>query len=108
MGNRAVLCLRDNKKQRFSKNAVGIYVHWNGEEECIEGFLKATREIMGERLGDVSYSKARLIQYIGNFFGGNLSTGVGLCGELDCDNWDNGVYIIDCSTLTVTGRKYNE
>ena len=108
MGNRAVLCLRDNKQQRFSQQAVGIYVHWNGGEDSVAGFLQSTREVMGDRLGDSAYGKARLIQHIGDFFGGNLSVGVDICKNLDCDNWDNGVYVIDCSTMTVTGRKYNE
>ena len=108
MGNRAVLCLRDNKQQRFSQQAVGIYVHWNGGEESIAGFLQSTREVMGDRLGDVSYAKARLIERIALFFGGNLSVGVDICKNLDCDNWNNGVYVIDCGTMTVTSRKYND
>lgn len=41
------------------------------------------------------YGFARLCQVIGNFFGGTLSVGINTVDKLDCDNWDNGVYIIE-------------
>ena len=31
---------------------------------------------------------------VGNYFGGELSLGIDVCSRLDCDNWDNGVYIV--------------
>lgn len=36
-----------------------------------------------------------MCQVIGNFFGGTTSIGIDTVYKLDCDNWDNGVYIID-------------
>ena len=101
MGNRAVLAL-----DSAAQNAIGIYVHWNGGRASVEGFLEATRRIMGDRLGDQTYGKARLIQAITTFHEGNLSVGVGLLKQLDCDNWDNGVYVIDTATMTIKDRKY--
>jgi hypothetical protein len=45
-----------------------------------------------------------LCQVIGNFFGGGLSIGIGPCCELDCDNFDNGTYII--KDWEIVDRKY--
>ena len=106
MGNRAVLCLRDNNKQGFSKNEVGIYLHWNGSVDQIIDFLRSTRARMGSRLGDSEYAKARLIGVIHDEIDGNLSLGIGIVKELEYYS-DNGTYIIDCKTLTISGRAYN-
>jgi hypothetical protein len=108
MGNRAVLCLRNNDDEGFKENEVGIYLHWNGSPGTIEHFLKTARERMGSRIGDIVYAKARLIGVIHEYIDGNLSLGVGLVKELDYDNFDNGTYVINCSTLTVSGRKFNK
>ncbi|MBU3637354.1 hypothetical protein [Polynucleobacter sp. es-MAR-4] len=40
------------------------------------------------------YGLARLVQCYANFLGGTLSIGVGSIDTLDCDNGDNGLYII--------------
>ena len=45
--------------------------------------------------GKDCYGWARLCQVVGNYFGGGLSIGIDACSRLDCDNWDNGVYIIE-------------
>tara|TARA_R110000851_G_scaffold207743_1_gene360120 strand:- start:198 stop:569 length:372 start_codon:yes stop_codon:yes gene_type:complete len=94
MGNRAVL--------EFKDNSVGIYLHWNGGRNTVEPLLDVAREY-GVR-GD-NYGIARLAQMIGNFFGGTLSIGVGLVDSMDCDNGDNGVYLID-NKLNIIERKY--
>ena len=95
MGNRAVL--------EFKDNSVGIYLHWNGgRRNTVEPLLDVAREY-GVR-GD-NYGIARLAQMIGNFFGGTLSIGVGLVDSMDCDNGDNGVYLID-NKLNIIERKY--
>jgi len=107
MGNRAVLCLRELPTQKFSECAVGIYLHWNGSPSSIEYYLKKTRKVMKGREGDSEYAKARLIGVINDEIPGNLSLGVGIVGQMDYDNGNNGTYVIDCSTLTVTSREYN-
>lgn len=99
MGNRAVIAFSDKP------TAVGIYLHWNGGRASVDGFLKAARDV-GVPKGDESYALARITQLIGNFFGGNFSVGVGILRELDCDNGDNGLYIVDPATLEIKGRKY--
>lgn len=103
MGNRAVLCFDE-----YNDEAIGIYLHYYGGRESIEAFLQAAREVMGDRLGDEAYARARLSMCIGIAIPGNLSFGLGKCEELDCDNNDNGTYIIDSATLTIKGRMFFE
>lgn len=50
------------------------------------------------------YGWARLCQVIGNFFGGSTSIGIDVVNKLDCNNYDNGVYIID--GWKIVDRKY--
>lgn len=100
MGNRAVITTKEN----FNNNGVGVYLHWNGGRDSVEAFLKYC-EMKGYRPpSEDNYGWARLCQVIGNFFGGNLSVGCDILSKLDCDNWDNGVYIID--GWKIVGRKY--
>lgn len=91
MGNRAVITTKDN----FENNGIGIYLHWNGGRDSVTAFLTYAR-MRGFRVpeGDC-YGWARLCQIIANFFGGELSIGIDKCDNLDCDNWDNGVYFIE-------------
>lgn len=91
MGNRAVITTKENWKH----DGVGIYLHWNGGRDSVEGFLKYC-ELKGYRSpSNDCYGWARLAQVIGNFLGGALSVGIDTIWHLDRDNGDNGVYIID-------------
>lgn len=90
MGNRAVITTEKN----FENNGVGVYLHWNGGYDSVSAFLKYC-ELKGYRSPDKdNYGWARLCQVIGNFFGGSTSVGIDTVDKLDCDNYDNGVYII--------------
>ena len=90
MGNRAVITTKEN----FENNGVGVYLHWNGGYDSVSAFLKYC-ELKGYRSPDKDcYGFARLCQVIGNFFGGSTSLGIDTVDKLDCDNYDNGVYII--------------
>ncbi len=100
MGNRAVIALGEEP------TSIGIYLHWNGGPESVKAFLDATRTLMKSRGADDQYVPARLIQVIGNFFGGVTSLGIGQLKNLDCDNGDNGVYVVDPGTLEITARKH--
>ena len=100
MGNRAVVTTKEN----FENNGIGIYLHWNGGRDSVEAFLKYC-ELKGYREPDKdNYGFARLCQVIGNFFGGSTSVGIDVVSNLDCDNWDNGVYIIE--GWKIVDRKY--
>ena len=101
MGNRAVITTKEN----FKDNGVGIYLHWNGGRDSVEGFL-AYCEIKEYREPNDSYGWSRLTQVIANFIGGTTSIGIDTVNNLDCDNLDNGVYIID--GWKIVGREYHK
>lgn len=103
MGNRAVITTREN----FDNNGIGVYVHWNGGRDSVEAFLKYC-ELRGFRAPDEdNYGWARLTQVIANFMGADgLSVGTDTVDHLDCDNYDNGVYIIE--GWEIVGREYHE
>ena len=104
MGNRAVIGFTSKDGVR-NKDSVGIYLHWNGGRDSVEGFL-ATAKQYGVRT-DEDYGVARLIQIIANTLGGTLSLGVDQIKNLDCDNYDNGLYWVD-HNFNIVGREYNE
>jgi len=90
MGNRAVITVAP-----YAETNVGIYLHWNGGRESVEAFLDAAKALDMRSPGcDPHYAMARLVQIIGNYFGGSTSLGIAACSELDTDNGDNGTYVI--------------
>ena len=93
MGNRAVITEKGSK--------IGVYLHWNGGRDSVEAFLEYCK-IKGIRSGD--YGIARFAQIVGNFIGGTLSIGIDILDRLDCNNGDNGMYIIE--NWEIVGRKY--
>ena len=100
MGNRAVITTREN----FENNGVGVYLHWCGDRNSVEAILKYC-ELKGYRKPtDDCYGWAYLCGVITNYFGNGLSCGIDTINNLDCDNWDNGVYIID--GWHVVGREF--
>lgn len=102
MGNRAVITTKAN----MDNNGVGVYLHWNGGRDSVRAFLKYC-ELKGYRApSDDNYGWARLCQVIGNFFGGSTSLGIDTVNNLDCNNWDNGVYLIE--GWEIVGRMYFE
>ena len=102
MGNRAVITTKAN----MDNNGVGVYLHWNGGRDSVRAFLKYC-ELKGYRApSDDNYGWARLWQVIGNFFGGSTSLGIDTVNNLDCNNWDNGVYLIE--GWEIVGRMYFE
>lgn len=103
MGNRAVITTSKSTDIKNSTD-IGIYLHWNGGRDSVQAFLKYC-ELKGYRSPEKdNYGWARLCQVIGNFFGGELCIGIDSCCSLDCDNWNNGVYII--KDWKIVGRKY--
>ena len=100
MGNRAVI----TTKADFENDGIGVYVHWNGGRDSIEAFLKYC-ELQGYGSPETDCCGwARLCQVIGNFFEGGDSVDIGKICNLDCDNGDNGVYIIE--NWKVVDRRY--
>lgn len=102
MGNRAVITLK-------SMPDTGIYLHWNGGPESVLAFLKAA-QLRGARNpgGDNTYAFAGLASTIGLFMHEGtelLSFGIGPTKSLDCDNYDNGQYIV-ADDWSIAERKY--
>lgn len=103
MGNRAVITASKAFDVQNSSD-IGVYLHWNGGRDSIEAFLKYC-ELKNYRSPDTdNYGWARLCQVIGNYFGGSTSIGIDKCSCLDCDNGNNGTYII--SGWKIVDRKY--
>lgn len=92
MGNRAVITTSTEHYK-----GTGIYLHWNGGIESILAFCAAAKE-RGYRdpAADSSYAMARLTGLLHEFFDPRScsSIGIGSLEHLDCDNFDNGVYVI--------------
>ena len=111
MGNRAVITTNNNLNDtplQSRADKMGIYLHWNGGRDSVEGFLAYCK--LKKYRGpdeDESYCLARLTQVIANFFDGGLSVGIGPLNKLDCDNYDNGVYVIG-KNWEIVDRKYFE
>ena len=104
MGNRAVITASNAADVAQSKD-IGLYLHWNGGRDSVTAFLTYCKA-KGYRAPDMdNYGWARLAQVVGNFFGGELSVGIDTCDRLDCDNFDNGVYII--KGWEIVGRQYH-
>lgn len=99
MGNRAVIVEYDTNFKNRDKR-IGIYLHWFGSEDSIKDFLKTAKEkgIRGCD-SDNQYCWARFTQIIADYIseGGDdeCSIGIGIVKNLDCRNYDNGVYYID-------------
>lgn len=99
MGNRAVITTKE-------KN-LGVYLHWNGGRDSVEAFLKYC-ELRGFRSPDRDcYGWARLCQIVSNFMSRDgMSVGIDTIDKLDCNNWDNGTYIIE--DWQIVGREFFE
>lgn len=104
MGNRAVITASKSRDVQKSQD-IGVYVHLNGGRDSVEAFLKYCELKKYRSPSDDNYGWARLCQVIGNYFGGTTSVGIDRCEELDCNNYDNGVYII--KGWKIVGRQYN-
>ena len=100
MDNRAVITTKTN----FENNGVGVYLHWNGGRDSVQAFLTYCKMKGYRAPTNDNYGWARLCQVIGNFFSGSTSIGIDVCNNLDCDNWDNGTYIIN--GWDIVDRKY--
>ena len=103
MGNRAVIARHRHPR------AAAVYLHWNGGRASVEAFLEAARRLGLRHVGadDASFFD-RLAEMIAvHFFGGRVGFTVYRyeLGRADCDNRDNGLYLID-DDLMIVGREF--
>lgn len=105
MGNRAVITTSTHSNPRVC-DELGLYLHWNGGRDSVEAFLTYCK-LHGYRAPETDcYGWVSLATVIGNFFSDGLSCGIDRCCKLDCDNGDNGVYVI--KNWGIIDRKYFE
>lgn len=107
MGNRAVILNKNDMLAdgKINPNQIGVYLHWNGGRDSVSAFLKYCK-LKGYRSPSTDcYCWACLCNVISNFFGDGMSLGIDIASRLDCNNYDNGVYIID--RWEIVGRLYN-
>lgn len=112
MGNRAVITtyIEGETLEEFEagkNNRIGIYLHWNGGRDSVEGFLKYCKIKNFRSPESDCYGWARLVQIITNTINQDgLSVGIDTIDHLDCNNWDNGVYLI--KNWEIVNRYYFE
>lgn len=92
MGNRAYIVL----KQKDQPVHPCIYLHWNGGPESVYRFVEYLTAVA--RPNDPDYAAARLVQLIGNYFGGNTSldlSAVATSGISELHEvGDNGAFVV--------------
>ena len=101
MGNRAVVSFSTNP------TAPSLYLHWNGGRASIEGFLAGCLDAGYQATGDQKQDMDQIERRLRPFFARNgecMSIYCQPVGRADTDNGDNGWYILDQSTLAITGR----
>ena len=89
MGDRAIITFADNDIVNDVCEDIGIYLHWHGNRNWVEAFVRMAKEYEF-RYDD--YGIARLCQMIGNTIGTTLSMGVGRASRMD--DSDNGMYFV--------------
>lgn len=110
MGNRCVIVSKDTTKENANQK-IGIYLHWYGSEDTVKEFLQeAKNKGVRDVISDPSYGWARLCQVIADILTKSdleseyetahkhayeTGMGIGIVNQLDCHNYDNGVYYID-------------
>ena len=92
MGNRAVITASE-----LRTSGLGIYVHWSGNIESVVAFLDVASQLKYRSPDtDDTYGMAKLCAIISLYAGIRSEAGVGVndISKLDCDNYDNGVYVV--------------
>jgi hypothetical protein len=125
MGNRAVVTFNNRSAiEKYIKDAsrpmhlegyvkdhtdtIGVYLHWNGGYDSVKSFCMACKELGYRSPVSDDYGIACFVQLVRNFFGiDGLSVGVDVLSRLDCDNGDNGVFVVD-DEWEIVGREYEQ
>ena len=108
MGNRAVIAFQTG----CTPQSKCIYLHWNGGRASVEGFLQAAKQLnIQPRQGPADTERAitQLATLIAQFFFGCRVGTTVYIEELryaDCDNGDNGLYLID-NQFNIVERRFS-
>ena len=95
MGNRAVITTRNKD--------IGLYIHWNGGYDSVRAFLLYCKIKRFQPLEEGGW--ACLAYVIGNYFKNIEEVEINTLNNLDCDNYDNGLYITE--KWDIVGREYH-
>ena len=116
MGNRAVIVRRcdvlpgmitdgiEPLGRTIKEDALGVYLHWCGGLNDVTAFLTYCKAAGYRKPEDDCYGWAYLCKVIGNYFNDGLSLGIDLASHLDCNNGDNGTYLME--DWEVVGKLY--
>ena len=99
MGNRAVI--------QFAGSNFGMYVHWNGGYDSVAPFLSVAREVDKVHKLFKGCDPEQFLRRLALLWGATFE-GIAECGPvstLDCDNYDNGVYLIN-GQFDIVGRLF--
>lgn len=99
MGNTAIIKFEDYRRTSQTE----VYLHWNGGPESVVAFLDYTKQHV--RLGD--YFIARFVQVIGNFFGGDVSLGVGNYDYQAHHNYHVKMDVSGVEIVSYNGREFD-
>ena len=110
MGCRCVIVDKDTTKENANQK-IGIYLHWYGDKETVQELLEDVKAKHPRGvISDPSYGYARLCQIIADKITADTlaspfetakshayetGIGIGIVSDLDCHNYDNGVWKID-------------
>lgn len=110
MGCRCVIVDKETTKENAGQK-LGIYLHWYGNKEAVESLLEEVKDKHPRGvLSDHQYGWARLCQIIADRLtkdcqesefetarndAYSTGIGIGIVSQLDCHNYDNGVWKID-------------
>ena len=110
MGCRCVILDKNTTKENANQK-IGIYLHWHGDKETVQELLEEVKAKHPRGvISDPSYGYARLCQIIADEITAETlaspfetskshayetGIGIGIVSDLDCYNYDNGVYYID-------------
>ena len=110
MGCRCVIVDKDTTKENANQK-IGIYLHWYGDKETVQELLEDVKAKHPRGvISDPSYGYARLCQIIADKITADTlaspfetakshayetGIGIGIVSDLDCHNYDNGIYYID-------------
>lgn len=96
MGDRVLMQVFSSKTNQFSPV---LYCHWSGEST--PNNVKALKRRMADRMGDVDYWAARMVQSMMGALNGSTGFGIWNSSHLltaEDSHGDAGCVVIDCET----------
>lgn len=114
MGNRCVLVHKSVTPKNQGEH-LGIYVHWYGDYDTMQGYLDKARGVIRPYSQDPDFCMARLCQHIANEISRGkveeTGIGIGIVKYLDTWNRDNGTLFFDDDFNIVkqtSGKEFKE